>query len=236
MSGTSKVALPGKPVGAVSGWPAGVLELVNDPLRTDGWNPWFSQMANDVNFYGFEVRDTDDVNRLIQTLAAIKASKVQVQLNPGSEASYLGYSTVLKKGNGTAVVFSVGNQDVLNDWYQRLPEVEPGVRKIGKWEFKQAPTASPPRLIVYVGNDAIDLKKLNIPQAVEVSTNRLAAAGDDPPDSAVVKAIEEFVVQHKTKSAQPAAKRFGTDSRSSQSLRSKGFTNDLHNTLPNGAK
>ncbi len=206
MSSTSKVASPGRPVSATPGWPEGVLDLVNDPLRTDGWNPWFSQMANDVNFYEFKVRDTDDVNRLLQKLAAIKAPKIQVQLNPGKEPSYLGYSTVLERGNGTAVVFSVGNQEVLNVWYQRLPEVEPGVRKIGKWEFKQAPKAAPPRLIIYAGNPAIDLTKLTIPPTVEVSKNELAAKGDPAPDGAVLKAIEKFVAdrQHaKEKQSSP---------------------------------
>lgn len=190
MSGTSQVASPGKPVAAVTGWPEGVLDLVNDPLRTDGWNPWFSQMANDVNFYAFKVRDTDDVNRLIQKLMAIKAPKVHVQLNPGSEATYLGYTTVLEKGNGAAAVFFLGNQQVLNDWYQR--------RK-GKLELKEAPTAEPPTLILYAGNLLIDLGRLKILPAAEVSKNDLRARGDSPPDAAVVKAIEDFIAKRKSK-------------------------------------
>jgi hypothetical protein len=53
MSSTSQVAWRDKPVPAQPDWPAGVLDLVNDPLRTEGWNPWFSECANDVNFYAF---------------------------------------------------------------------------------------------------------------------------------------------------------------------------------------
>jgi hypothetical protein len=31
----------------------GSFDLVNDPLRTQGWNPWFSEWPNDMNFYAF---------------------------------------------------------------------------------------------------------------------------------------------------------------------------------------
>ena len=53
MSGTSQVAWRGKAVAVQPDWPEGVLDLVNDPLRTEGWNPWFSECPNDMNFYAF---------------------------------------------------------------------------------------------------------------------------------------------------------------------------------------
>jgi len=40
-------------------WPAGVMELVNDPLRTDGWLPWFSELPNDVNYFHREAQGKD---------------------------------------------------------------------------------------------------------------------------------------------------------------------------------
>ena len=95
MSGTSQVAWRDKPVPVQPDWPAGVLDLVNDPLRTEGWNPWFSEWPNDVNYYAFKVSGTNDVNRLTAKLAAIKGAKPQILLNPGKEARVLAFTTVL---------------------------------------------------------------------------------------------------------------------------------------------
>jgi hypothetical protein len=74
MSSTSQVARRGKPVTAERDWPDGVLDLVNDPLRTVAWKPWFSEWPNDVNFYTFQIAGTNDVNRLIANLAAIQTA------------------------------------------------------------------------------------------------------------------------------------------------------------------
>jgi len=43
----------------------------------------------------------------------------------------LAFSTVLEEGNGAAVVFSIGSQKRIDQWYQHLREVEPGVRQFG---------------------------------------------------------------------------------------------------------
>src|SRR5512136_1443436 len=96
MSSTDQVAWRGKPVAAQPDWPEGVLDLVNDPLRTDGWKPWFSEWPNDVDFYAFQVSGTNDVNRLIAKLAAIRSTEARVLLYPDKEPRALGFTTVLK--------------------------------------------------------------------------------------------------------------------------------------------
>jgi hypothetical protein len=204
MSGTTQVAWRGKPVAVQPGWPAGVLKLVNDPLRTDGWNPWFSEWPNDVNYYAYEVGGTNDVNELIAKLAAIKTAKPQVLLRPGKEARALAFTTVLKEGNGTAVVFSIGSQERINQWYERLEEVEPGVRKFGVARYREVPQAHPPTLTLYAGHPAIDLKSLRIPPSVEVSAVVSAADRADAQNAAAVKAIDDFLAQHRTTSGNPA--------------------------------
>ena len=70
--GTSVVATKGQAAYVSPTWPEGVGELVNHPLRTSGWNSWFTEWPNDVNQYAFEIKSTDDLNRLITRLAAIK--------------------------------------------------------------------------------------------------------------------------------------------------------------------
>ena len=123
MSSTTRVAWPDKPVVGENDWPEGTLALVNDPLRTEGWNPWFSEWPNDVNNYGFQVTNTADVNRLIQKLAAIKSTNAQIRFSADKEPKSLGFTTVLKDGNAIGVVFCIGSQARINEWFQRLPEV-----------------------------------------------------------------------------------------------------------------
>jgi len=202
ISSTDQAASPGKPVRAEPGWPEGVLDLVNDPLRTDGWNPWFSEWPNDVNHYAFEVANTDEVNRLIEKLTAIKAKRLVVALNPTMEARGLGFTTVLPEGNGAGVVFSIGNQKRMDEWYQRLPEIEPGVRKFGVQRYGEVPVARSPTLTLYVGHEAVDLNKLKIPGSVEVISDAVPA-GKAPEET--VKAIEQFLANRRSNLAQPAS-------------------------------
>jgi len=196
MSGTTQVAWTGKPVAAVAEWPAGVLELVNDPLRGDGWNPWFSELPNDVNWYEFKIHNTDEVNQLIGKLAAIKATNVVVRLNAGTHAAKFEPAQAASAGGKTAVVFSIGSQQQLNDWYQRLPETEPGVRKFGVQIYKQAPVASPPTLTVYAGCDAIDLEKLKVPASVQVVSD---SRPGDPASPQITKAIEDYLAKRQAR-------------------------------------
>ena len=206
VSGTDRVAWRGKPVRAQPDWPEGVLELVNDPLRAEGWKPWFSEWPNDVNFYTFEVTGTNDVNRLIANLAAIKCAKPRVRLYPGKEARGLGFTTVLDEGNGAAAVFSIGSQKRIDEWYQHLKEVEPGVRAFGVARYHETPKAQPPTLMLYAGNPAIDLKHLQIPPAVEVRAAISAAERAKGENAAVIKAIDDFVAGHRAGSDAPAEK------------------------------
>ena len=75
MAGTSVIAAPGRKVSAHDAWAEGVVELVNDQVRTKGWNSFFSEWPNDVNQYAMEAKSMDDVNRLMQKLAAIKSKE-----------------------------------------------------------------------------------------------------------------------------------------------------------------
>jgi hypothetical protein len=206
MSSTDQVAWRDKPVKAQADWPEGVLDLVNDPLRTEGWHPWFSEWPNDVNHYTFQISGTNDVNHLITKLAAIKNAKAQVLLYPDNEARGLGFTTVLKEGNGAAAVFSIGSQERINQWYQHLKEGEPGVRVFGVHRFRKPPEAQPPTLALHVGNEAIDLKALKIPPSVVVKAVVPAADRAKGTNPALVKAIDDFVAEHQTRSAEPAPK------------------------------
>ena len=85
VSGSKQIAWPGRPMSAKTGWPPGVLQLINDPLRTGGWTVFYPFGFNDVDYFVLRVRDTDDANRLIQTYADIKADNAQIRLNPGKQ-------------------------------------------------------------------------------------------------------------------------------------------------------
>ena len=189
-----QVAWPGKPVPARSDWPEGALDLVNDPLRTTGWTGYFTELPNGANWYGFHVGGTKDVNRLIARLAAIKNAKAQVVL-------YLD-----KEARGAAVVFSIGSQEIMNHWYQRLPEEKPGVRGFGIHRLQTPPEAQPPTLELHVGSGAFDLKRLKVPASVKVQSRIWDEDRADVKNATLLKAIDDFVAEHQTKSAKPTPK------------------------------
>jgi hypothetical protein len=161
--GTSIVASPGQKAYISPTWPEGVGDLVNDPARTAGWNSWFSEWPNDVNQYEFEIKNMKDVNRLVEKLAAVKAPLRQVRLAPLKEPQGLGWVTRLPKGNGVAVILSIGDQARVDEWYKQ-------VRKpFGVIEFVAASVAVPPTLTIFVQNDVVDLDSLKLPKGISAS-------------------------------------------------------------------
>jgi hypothetical protein len=168
MGGTSVVATKGKATYVSPTWPAGVGELVNDPLRTSGWNSWFSEWPNDVNQYAFEIKSTDDLNRLIARLAAIKTDLQQIRLSHLKEPTGLGWVTRLPEGNRIPVIFSIGDQARIDEWYRH-------VRKpFGVMEFTAAPIAVPPTLTIFAQNESVKLRELKIPEGIDVSMGYVA--------------------------------------------------------------
>jgi hypothetical protein len=160
--GTEIIATKGQRAQVSTSWPEGVGELVNDASRTYGWNSWFSEWPNDVNQYAFEIKSTDDLNRLIEKLAEIKSDLRQIRLSHLQEPSGLGWVTQVSEGNGIAAIFSVGDQARIDEWFKH-------VRKpFGKMEFTAAPEAVPPTLTIFVQNEVVNLDELKIPDGIDV--------------------------------------------------------------------
>jgi hypothetical protein len=162
--GTAQVATKGEPVYERDHWPKGTKELLELPKRGDGWNGWFSEWPSDVCHYQFNASNTAEVNAIIEQFAKIESETLHIRLSPLSEPRGLDWVTSLDEGNGTAVVFSIGNQQQVNDWYERLPDGQFGVMK-----FEKTPVAVLPTLTIFVANDAVELSELAIPQKTEVS-------------------------------------------------------------------
>ncbi len=160
--GTSIVASKGRPAATSAAWPEGVSDIVNDPRRTKGWNSWFSEWPNDVNQYAFDIKSTEDLNALIAKLAAVKTQLKQIRLSHLKEPQALGWVTVVPAGNKISVIFSIGDQARIDQWYKH-------VRKpFGQMEFVAAPIAVPPTLTIFVQNEVVDLDKLSIPKGITV--------------------------------------------------------------------
>jgi hypothetical protein len=168
IAGTDKIATEGRPVAPGVNWPEGLAALVNDPARTDGWHDWFSEWPNDVVHYRFRAANTEEVNALLKKLAQVKANTLQVHLSPLPEPSGFGWVSSFPKHNGTPVVLSFGDQKTLDEWFQRLPN-----GKFGVMEFEKTPVAVPPTLTIYTRNKAIDLDRLDIPPALDVTAGDL---------------------------------------------------------------
>ena len=185
-SGTTLVASRGQPMDMIPGWPDGVHRLINDLVRTEGWNPWFTECPNDVNYFGLDVRGAKDINRLIKKLAAVEADHVELHLLPEPGAPH---------ANGVGSVFVLGNQLTMDDWFNGLREVEPGVRQFGVHRYRVPPKAQSPTLVLYVGHKAVDLSKLEVPPIVEVTTGTAKAYRDRHAE--VFRMIDQFIEKHR---------------------------------------
>ncbi len=162
--GTSIVATNGQPAHVSAGWPDGAGPLVNDPMRTTGWNSWFTEWPNDVNHFAFDVQSADDLNRIVEKLASIKSDVRQIRLSHLKEPNGLGWVTRLPEGNDIPVIFSIGDQSRIDEWYKH-------VRKpFGVMEFTAAPIAVPPTLTIFVQHDSVSLHDLKIPGGIQVES------------------------------------------------------------------
>ncbi len=160
--GTWIVAKKGQPAHASPSWLEGASELVNAASRTSGWNSWFSQWPNDGNQYAFEIKSTGDLNLLIEKLAVIKSDLRQIRLSHLKEPKGLGWVTRVPEGNGIPVIFSIGDQARIDEWFKR-------VRKpFGVMEFTATPEAVPPTLTIFVQNKVVKLDELIIPEDIDV--------------------------------------------------------------------
>ena len=119
-AGTSSVASEGREAHVSETWPEGAGAIVNDSARTDGWNSFFSEWPNDVNQYAFKIESIDDLNRLIELLADVDSPLKRIHLCPLSEPNSLGWVTRLPEGNGIPVIFSIGDQSRIDQWFGRV--------------------------------------------------------------------------------------------------------------------
>jgi len=177
------------------------MAMVNDPLRGDGWWPWFSGSPNDIVHYEMLVKTSDDVQHLVNILATIEGSSVQIFLSPQAEPRGVGAGMEYPEGNGIGVMFSIGSQKNMDQWYEHLPEIEPGVREFGVHRYEKPPVARPPTFELYVGNSAVDLKKLIIPGKIEVQAGYSDRYREQHKDDKVVQEIEKVVKEHRAKAA-----------------------------------
>jgi hypothetical protein len=191
IGGTEKVVAKGDEAKAVPGWPEGVLKLTNDPLRVDGWHPWFSECPNDSYFYGMDVGNPGDINHLIEVLGSIDAKTLHLNLDPGEGAPHAG---------GAGAVFVLGNQPIVDAWYKALRETEPGVRAFGVHRYREPPAAQPPTLTIYVGHKAVELNKLQVPLNIDLTTANAKSYRERYQKA--FEEIDEFVASHKAKQDQ----------------------------------
>jgi hypothetical protein len=175
VAGSDRIATPGRPTTVSKSLPRGTAEFVNLPSRTEGWNDWFSEWPNDVNHYLYGADDTAEINALIEQFAKIESARLQIRLAPLPEPRGLGWTTSLKKGNGAAAVFSIGDQAILDRWYEQLDG-----GKFGVMEFTGKPIAAPPTLTLFVDHKAIDLGVLKIPPRISVAAGYLPTVSEMP--------------------------------------------------------
>lgn len=165
------------------GWPAGVRDLANHPLRRQGWDFFFSELPNDRLVFGYRVEQTEDAHRLLQSLAAVQDPRAQVHLSPERE-----FRWDQPAGEAYGASFSLGSQKLLNEWWRRLPG-----GKFGVHHYPEPPQAAPPTLILYLGREHVDLEKLRIPERLAVTALVTEEQRKQPDTAATARRIEAFV-------------------------------------------
>ena len=194
ISSVDQCAYAGTPIDAemvrFHGWPAGVRDLLNSPLRGDGWHPWFSECQNDWNYFEFDVTSAADVQHVLRLLEAVEAETVRVFLAPGAPRPH---SALAPQSSAAPVVFSIGSQVVIDRWYNNLSRGANGARVWGVHRFTRPPSAAPPTLTLYVGSDAIDLSTLSIPDRFEIAEEISESDAAHAPYAADIAAIRRYI-------------------------------------------
>lgn len=168
-------------------WPEGVLELLNDPLRTYGWKRWFSEFPNDVESFEFAAQTPREVEHLVRKFTAIESPALRMVLVPEA-----GRTRTPAGDRGTTVVveFQIGNQAVVDHWLKH---------QAARAGFRIDPVACPPTLVLYAGHPSVNLTKLDIPLAVEVAADLERRGETAPRDEAVVRLVERFAEAHRAR-------------------------------------
>ncbi|MFN7140994.1 MAG: hypothetical protein ACK4UN_16815 [Limisphaerales bacterium] len=195
VAGTTQVGWKGKPVEARAGWPKGALDLINDPLRMEGWHRWFSGIFNPVDDFEFEVRNMDEVNHLLELLGKIDSPGLQVRLDPaGSLPPGLQQSKSNKK---VGMVLSIGDQEQLDQWQRELARAEREKTGGELQEKTQDPLPHPnqqalaPTFTLYAGHEAINLTQARFPENVEVISNVTQSYRRGQPDDPTWREIDQ---------------------------------------------
>jgi hypothetical protein len=188
-SGTDRIAEPGRRFEDQQAkwyeWPRGTLELINDDARRFGWHHWFSELPNDANWFDYEVKDTAEINRLIERLVAIDSKRHVVILSAGEPPE--------REEIRVAAEFAIGSQRRLDEWYDQLP----ADKQFGTQKLDKPPLAGPPELTIYVQHEAVDLRRLEAPTKVDVELLKRDEPKKGEAPSALQRELLRFIERHR---------------------------------------
>lgn len=165
-AGTDTLAWKGKKTSVSEGWPQGAGDLVNDRARTEGWKNWFSGMCDSPSNFAFEIENTEDLNRLLEKLAAMQCETKELWLDRRSDVREYRSGPDPRKGNQPAVVLQIGDQLELDHYLKNRTGREEDLWIIlGDKEVDHL-KVGPPRMLIHIQNPAVNLEKLHIPEGV----------------------------------------------------------------------
>ncbi len=168
-----QIAYPGKPYdeNLLEGQPAGIARIVNDPLRTVGFDSFFSEHPPHRDSFEFVISDMTDLNRMIDLFSQVDGQKRIVHLTSTPPFSPLRNINAEPPLSRPAATLTISKQAVLDRWYRHAAEDK--VRRIlGPSAIHHPPVASPPILTVFVQHPLVDLEQLIIPENISLSVDR----------------------------------------------------------------
>lgn len=168
-----QIAYPGKPYDEklLKGQPEGIARIINDPLRTVGFDSFFSSHPPHRDSFEFVITDMTDLNRLIDLFSQVDGQKRIVHLTSTPPFSPLRNINGDPPSSRPAATLTISNQTTLDLWYRHASEDK--VRRIfGPSAIHHPPVASPPTLTVFVSHSLVDLDQLIIPDNISLSVDR----------------------------------------------------------------
>jgi hypothetical protein len=168
----------------VRGWPDGTLNLVNHPLRVEGWHSYFSELPNDVEQFAYRMENAADANQLIEVLGRIRSREVTLALTPLKEHA--------QEKRTFPAVFSLGSQPILDAWFKKLPG-----GKFGVHQYTEPPKAMPPTLLLCLGGGKIELERLQVPARVRVALSVPVDYEKEHPNDPLLARLKRYAAERK---------------------------------------
>lgn len=172
------------------GWPQGTLALINHPLRHKGWKIIWGGSAGDMSTFSFTPKSPEDVQTLVHIYAKM-VKRGTIHLIPREGATH-SFATPIGETD-VSILLRIGSPKLVKKWYDQLATDAKGQKAHKGRAFPKPLGTIPPTLQIFVGNKAVDLKKLKVPAHLTVRGVMTPDERKAVEKAPMIKAIDAFI-------------------------------------------